>query len=295
MNILLFGCHGQVGRSIEPGLRKLGTVTAVDQEHVDIRNFEALQKLLDGTAPALIINTAAYTDVEGAESAQAEAQAVNSIAPEVMADWAAGNGAAMVHYSTDFVYPGRGDTLQTEETETGPLNVYGETKLVGDMAVIASGAPCVILRTSWLYASFGENFLKTMMSLGAARTELSVVSDQIGAPTSANFVAGATLEILAQGRADIAGFLSEHGGVYHAVCAGETSWHAYAVRIFEQMRRRGAELKVRDVKPILGRDYTTKAVRPLNSRLSCEKLVSRFGISPPRWEIALDQVLDEIY
>lgn len=295
MNIFLFGRNGQVGRLLESGLSEYGRVTAVCKQDVDVGNIDAVLQTLNRISPTLIVNAASFTDVEGAESNKAVAQAVNAVAPKTMADWAARNQASIIHYSTDYVYDGAGDEYRTEEAPPSPLNVYGATKLAGDIAVAESGAPYLILRTSWLYAACGKNFLKTMLALAAERAELSVVCDQVGAPTSASFVAEATLNILSKNGGDPAALLRAKAGTYHIVCAGETSWHGFAAKIFEGARRRGASLKVRNVHAIPASQYPSIAIRPKNSRLSCEKLQTAFGIRAPYWESALDRVLDQIY
>ena len=294
MNILLCGKNGQLGYALAPRLTALGQVVAVDHEDFDIGNTDALCEALGEIAPDVIVNAAAYTDVDAAESDRATAFAVNSAAPGTMARWAADNGAAMIHYSTDYVFDGSGERPWREDDATNPINAYGESKLAGDEAVLASGAPCLIIRTSWLYAARGRNFLLTMLRLAAEREEIRVVDDQIGAPTAAGLIADVTRDVLVQAEGDVAAMLRERGGVVNAAAAGETSWHGFAKAIFGAARDRGQGLTVRQVEQIPSTAYPLPARRPLNSRLALAKLHDRFGITLPEWRLALEAVFDEL-
>ena len=292
MTILLTGCGGQLGTALTAGLTRLGPVIATDVDQLDVSDCQALRSELDRLRPRLIVNAAAYTDVEKAEGDHVAADAVNAAAPAVLADWAASNDAALVHFSTDYVYDGAGTTPRAEDSGLAPLNAYGKGKLAGDRAILGSGAAALILRTSWLYAAYGRNFLSTMLRHGAKRPVLQVVDDQIGAPTSAPVLADITLAVLAQAAGDPVALFRRHGGVVHAAASGETSWHGFAEAIFSGARARGMALTVARVESISSMDYPTHAMRPLNSRLSLDRLRQRFGVVPPDWRHALAAVLD---
>lgn len=294
MNILLTGCGGQLGRALSDGLTRLGSVAATDIDTLDLADAAALGRELDRLRPRLIVNAAAYTDVETAELQRAAAFRINAEAPAALAAWAAANDAALLHYSTDYVYDGSGAMPWDESADPAPLNVYGESKLAGDRAILASGAAALILRTSWLYASSGRNFVLTMLRLGAERTALKIVDDQVGAPTSAALLAGISLSILAMAQGDPAGLFRQKGGVVHAAASGETSWHGFAQAIFAGARARGMRLAVECVEPILSAAYAARATRPMNSRLGLDRLRLRFGIEPQHWRDALDEVLDSV-
>ncbi|MGE4220342.1 MAG: dTDP-4-dehydrorhamnose reductase [Alphaproteobacteria bacterium] len=292
MTILLTGCGGQLGSALAAGLARFGPLVTTDLDTLDLADAQSLRAALDRWRPTLIVNTAAYTDVEGAEDDKATARAVNATAPAALAAWAAANGAALLHYSTDYVYDGVGDTPRQEDAGLGPLNEYGRSKLDGDRAVRESGAAVLILRTSWLYAAAGRNFLFTMLRLGAERRALQVVDDQIGAPTSARLLAEITLAILAQSEGNPAALFRRVGGVVHAAASGETSWHGFATAIFEEARARGFPIAVERVDAIRSAGYRSRAARPLNSRLSLERLYQRFGIVPQGWREALAAEMD---
>ena len=292
MTILLTGCGGQLGTALAAGLTRFGPVMATDVDQLDVGDCQALRLKLDRVRPRLIVNAAAYTDVEKAEGDEVAAHAVNAAAPAIMAEWAALNDAALVHYSTDYVYDGAGTAPRAEDSGLGPLNAYGKGKLAGDRAILESGAAALILRTSWLYAACGRNFLSTMLRHGAKRSVLQVVDNQVGAPTSAPVLADITLAILAQAAGDPVALFRRHGGVVHAAASGETSWHGFAETIFSGVRARGMALAVARVEPISSSDYPTRAMRPLNSRLSLDRLRQRFGVVPLDWRHALAAVLD---
>lgn len=294
MKILLTGRLGQVGSVLHPQLAEFGTLTALDRSEVDFTDVEALQRCLNSIAPDLIVNAAAYTDVDGAESHRDTTFAINAAAPATMARWAAGTGAALIHYSTDYVFDGSGSTPRTEIDKPAPLNVYGESKQAGDDAILDSGAAVLILRTSWVYAAKGRNFLRTMLRLGTDRESLSVVDDQIGAPTPASVLAKITIAILWQADGDPADLFRAKGGLINATTAGETSWHGFAEAIFEIARRQGWNLAIRDLQAIPSSGYPLPAARPLNSRLNLSRLKARFGIHPPHWRTALEAVMSDL-
>jgi dTDP-4-dehydrorhamnose reductase len=295
MKILLLGCDGQVGWELQRSLQPLGEVLALDfqsRDHAaDFSKPEALAATVDAVRPDLIVNAAAHTAVDKAESEPALAQAINADAPGVLARSAAASGAWLVHYSTDYVFDGSGDQPRDEDAATGPLSVYGRTKLDGEAQIRASGCRHLILRTSWVYAARGGNFARTMLRLAAAKTELKVIADQIGAPTGADLLADLTALMARAARAQ-----PDLAGTYHAVAAGATSWHGYAQLVIEAARARGVALTVPPgaVRPIPTSAYPTPAPRPLNSRLDTRKLRERFGVHLPPWESGVRRMLDEI-
>jgi dTDP-4-dehydrorhamnose reductase len=295
MKILLLGCDGQVGWELQRSLQPLGELVALDfrsREHAaDFSRPEALAATVAAVRPGLIVNAAAHTAVDKAESEPALAQAINADAVGVLARSAAAAGAWLVHYSTDYVFDGSGDQPRDELAATGPLSVYGRTKLDGEQQIRASGCRHLILRTSWVYAARGGNFARTMLRLAATRTELNVIDDQIGAPTGADLLADLTALMLrsAQARPELA-------GTYHAVAAGATSWHGYARLVIEAARARGVPLTLPAdaLHAIATTAYPTPAPRPLNSRLDTRKLRDAFGLNLPGWESGVRRMLDEI-
>ena len=295
MKILLLGCDGQVGWELQRSLQPLGEVLALDfqsRDHAaDFSRPDALAATVQAVRPDLIVNAAAHTAVDKAESEPGLAQAINADAPGVLARSAAACGAWLVHYSTDYVFDGSGDQPRDEEAATGPLSVYGRTKLDGEAQIRASGCRHLILRTSWVYAARGGNFAKTMLRLAAARTELNVIDDQIGAPTGADLLADLTALMARAARVQ-----PELAGTYHAVAAGATSWHGYARLVIETARERGVALTLPAdaLHPIPTSAYPTPAPRPLNSRLDTRKLRERFGVHLPDWESGVRRLLAEI-
>jgi len=296
MKLLVFGASGQVGWELRRALQPLGEVVALQRDGApglaaDFSNPEALAGTVDGVAPDVIVNAAAYTAVDRAESEPALAEAVNARAPGVLARAAAARGAWLVHYSTDYVFDGSGDQPRDEDAHVNPLSVYGRTKLAGEDAVRASGCHHLILRTSWVYGARGGNFAKTMLNLAASRERLQVVDDQVGVPTGADLLADLTAHAIAAARHEPA-----LAGTYHAVPAGFTSWHDYAAFVFDEARRRGARLALAEdgLGRILTRDYPTPATRPLNSRLDTRRLREAFGIHLPAWQAGVARLLDEI-
>lgn len=300
MNILLTGAGGQLGGALRRAFESLGEITALGRDELDLAgSFRTIRNVVLRLRPHLVVNAAAYTAVDAAESEAEEAMAVNAMAPEALATAARDCGGAIVHYSTDYVFDGRKAGPYTEDDEPHPLNRYGASKLAGERAVASSGAPHLILRTNWLYGAAGHNFLNTMLRLGAEREVLRVVCDQVGAPTSVGVVAAVTATILAEAdgsrrRSRIAAYLAERGGLYHVACRGETSWHGFASAIFEEAGQQGLPLAVTDVRAVASADYPTPAARPLNSRLDVSKLKERFGLETPDWRAALTAVFDEI-
>ena len=295
MKILLLGCDGQVGWELQRSLQLLGEVVALDFQSrdlaADFSKPDALAATVQAVKPDLIVNSAAHTAVDKAEAEPELAQKINADGPGVLARAAAASGAWLVHYSTDYVFDGSGDQPRGEDAPTGPLSVYGRTKLDGERQIRASGCKHLILRTSWVYAARGGNFAKTMLRLAAAKTELNVIDDQIGAPTGADLLADLTALTVRAARAQ-----PDLSGTYHAVAAGATSWHGYAQLVIETARERGVALTLPSdaLRPISTSAYPTPATRPLNSRLDTRKLRERFGVHLPDWESGVRRMLTEI-
>lgn len=296
MKILLLGKNGQVGWELQRSLAPLGELVSLDRRSPaglcgDLGDAPALVSTIRQLSPDVIVNAAAYTAVDKAESEPAAAHAINAEGPAVLARAAAESGALLVHYSTDYVFDGSGQTPWKEDDRTNPLSVYGRTKLEGEQKIRESGCAHLIFRTSWVYAARGGNFAKTMLRLARERESLSVIDDQIGAPTGADLIADVTAHAIVHTRA--APGLT---GTYHLVSAGETSWHAYARFVLERAALAGAELKARPeaVAPIPSSAYKTAAQRPLNSRLDTGLLRRSFDLSLPAWQTGIDRMLTEI-
>ena len=295
MNILVTGGNGQVGFELQRELSLLGTVMAPTRDSLDLLDESAVDRWLAHHAPDLVVNAAAFTAVDKAEAAPEQARRLNAELPAQLAEYSAARGQWFVHYSSDYVYPGGGDTPWQEDDATGPLSVYGLTKLEGDQAVQSMGGDHLIFRTSWVYSARGANFMKTMLRLGRERDALKVVSDQIGAPTPARLIAQITALTLYQRLVMPAPDSLPPHGVYHLAPTGETSWQGFAREIFHQAMARGESLAItpESVAPIPTVDYPTPAQRPLNSRLSCRKLEQALGITLPHWRDQLALTLAE--
>ena len=306
MKILLLGCQGQVGWELQRSLAPLGEVLALGRHaaqnpqglHGDLADPEALVRTVQAVGPQVIVNAAAYTAVDKAESETALAHTVNAAAPAALAHAATQLGAWLVHYSTDYVFNGQGEQAWRETDATGPLSVYGASKLAGEEAV-RSTPRHLVLRTSWVYAARGGNFAKTMLRLARERDALQVVSDQFGAPTGADLLADVTAHCLRQ----LLGPTAAQGddparlaGVYHCAPAGETSWHGYACHVLQQAQRLGCALKAgpEQVRPIGTADFPTPARRPHNSRLDTSLLRIRFGLHLPHWQAGVNRMLEEV-
>ena len=292
MKILLLGKDGQLGRALGRVLPRLGEVIQLGRSRLDLTDGPALRAALDAESPEIIVNAAAGTDVDGAEAAPGPAFAVNCEAPRIMAGWAAGRGAALIHYSTDYVFDGRAAPF-SENAECNPLNVYGQSKLDGEQAIAGSGCAHLILRTSWVYAAEGKNFLTTILGLAAEREELRVVADQIGAPTPAGWLARATVQIIGRVAAEPTVLDGEKGGITHCACAGSTDWRGFAQAIVEGAGRLGLPCRVRRIHPISSAELDAPAERPADSRLSIDRLGRVWGIKPPDWRAALDETMKE--
>jgi len=296
MKILLLGKNGQVGWELQRSLACLGEVVACDLDSAgelkaDFSDSESLRALVRRVQPAVIVNAAAHTAVDKAESEPALARAINADSPGVLAQEAKALNAWLLHYSTDYVFDGSGSTARDEHAPTGPLSVYGRTKLEGEQQIAASGCRHVILRTSWVYAARGGNFAKTMLRLAGERERLTVIDDQIGAPTGADLLADITAHVIRRVQAE-----PGLSGLYHCTAAGETSWHGYARRVIARAIGLGQVLKAGPdaVQPIPTSQYPTPAQRPLNSRLDCCRLQQAFGLVLPPWEQGVDRMLTEV-
>jgi dTDP-4-dehydrorhamnose reductase len=287
--ILLLGCRGQVGWELQRALAPLGELHAWDRSLADLSEPEALLQGVAQLAPQVIVNAAAYTAVDRAESEPALAQRINAEAPARLARWCAQASATLVHYSSDYVFDGSGGTARDESAATGPLSEYGRSKLAGEEAIRASHARHLILRTSWVYAARGANFAKTMLRLAAEREQLRVVADQIGAPTGADLLADCTAQALPQLLRQ-----AQLGGSYHLCAAGETHWADYARFVIDTARALGQTLRCNEVLGIASSDYPTPARRPLNSRLDCRRFQSTFGLTLPPWQQGVHRMLQEI-
>ena len=296
MKILLLGKNGQVGWELQRSLAPLGEVVALDFDSpgpltADFSVPESLAATVRAVAPQIIVNAAAHTAVDKAESEPDFAHALNAASPAVLAREAKALGAWLMHYSTDYVFDGSGSAPWVEDSPTGPLSVYGRTKLEGEQAIRASGCRHLIFRTSWVYATRGGNFAKTMLKLAQERERLTVIDDQIGSPTGADLLADLTAHALrhAQQHPDVA-------GTYHAVAQGETSWHGYATHVIEFARAKGMPVKVAAdlIAPVPTSTFPTPAKRPHNSRMNTSKLRGTFGVNLPGWQAGVDRMLTEV-
>jgi len=283
MRVLVTGARGQVGGEVARALAGRAEVIAHDRSTLDLADRGEIAGRVREARPDAIVNAAAYTAVDRAESDEASARAVNAVAPGILAEEARRAGALLVHYSTDYVFDGTKRGAYVESDATGPLNVYGRTKLEGERAIAASGCAYAILRTSWVYGPQGGNFVRTMLRLAREREELRVVDDQRGAPTSSLQLARATIDILDRAR--------DAPGLYHATAAGETTWLGYAQAIFDEQSRRDRAFRVPRLVAIATRDYPTPARRPANSVLDSSRLAQTFGIRLGPWRDALVETL----
>lgn len=290
MNILLLGKGGQVGWELQRALAPLGHITAHDVDTADFTQPDQVAAIVRAVQPQVIVNAAAHTAVDKAESEPDVARLINAATPGAIAKEAAQLNALLVHYSTDYVFDGSGHAPRDENAPTAPLSVYGQTKLEGEQQIIASGCRHLILRTSWVYAARGGNFAKTMLRLAAERDQLKVINDQIGSPTGADLLADVTAHAVraAHGNPALA-------GLYHLVADGETSWYDYARYVIEWARKHGQAVRVQpeEIIPVPTTEYPTPAKRPLNSRLTTNKLKQAFGLQLPHWQQGVERMLIE--
>jgi dTDP-4-dehydrorhamnose reductase len=301
--ILLIGRNGQVGSELARTLLQVGTVVALNRDQLDLSNPGKIREVVRSVRPHLIVNAAAYTSVDKAESEVAVARAINSEAPAVLAEAAQRIGATLIHYSTDYVFDGSKSTPYTEGDPPNPKNVYGNTKLAGEEAIRLSGVPHLMFRTEWVYAQMGRNFLLTILRLATEREELQIVNDQIGAPTLSHEIAVATTQVLSRILKEREpGAFESASGTYHMTASGETTWFHFAKAILDEASRltakpewftaatRGKPIIAKRVTPILTSDYPTPAKRPSNSILSNDKLARTFGMRLPDWREQLKSV-----
>jgi dTDP-4-dehydrorhamnose reductase len=292
MRILVTGVTGQVGGALVTALSCFGPVIAADRTMLDLARPDDIPAALGRLAPDLIVNPAAYTAVDRAEGERELALRINGEAPAAIAAWAVAAGVPLIHFSTDYVFDGSGDRRWREDDRAGPLSAYGASKLVGEQAVRAAGGPHLVIRTSWVYAATGTNFLRTIARLARERSELRIVADQFGAPTSARVIAGAVAAIVHPGSVPIETRFAAASGLVHLAAAGETSWHGFAVAIVDGLKARGTTLAVEAVVPITTAQYPTRAKRPANSRFDLTRLRATFGFEPPAWDAVLARELD---
>lgn len=298
MKILLLGKNGQVGWELQRSLAPLGEVLALDRNSTshcgDLSNLEGLADTVRVFRPDVVVNAAAYTAVDKAESDQSTANLINALAPEVLARACAAIGAYLVHFSTDYVFDGAGQKPWLESDATGPLNVYGHSKLAGENGIAKQGAKHVIFRTSWVYGTEGGNFAKTMLRFAQEREKMAVINDQFGAPTGAALLADITALCLQRVQPE------QHepylSGIYHLAAAGETTWHAYAKYVLQQAQSLKPSLKysVKEVAAVATTEFPTPAARPLNSRLNCSQLENALQLKLPAWQTGVDAMLAKI-
>lgn len=294
MKLLLTGCQGQLGFELQRSLAPLADVVAVGSADCDLSDEAALRALIQKVKPDGIINPAAYTAVDKAESDQAMARKVNADAPRIMGEEAAKLGAFVIHFSTDYVFEGVGEHFYQESDETNPQNVYGLTKRDGEQGLQHACPQHVVMRTSWVVGAHGGNFAKTMLRLAAEREALSVVADQYGAPTSAALLADVTAQLV--GRLKQQGLTGFPFGLYHVVASGITNWHTYAQFVIGEAVKAGKVMKVQPdaIKPIASSDYPVPAKRPANSRLDTKLFQHTFNLQLPHWEHGVSHVLQQI-
>ena len=293
--ILLLGKNGQVGWELQRALAPFGQLIALDRVGQngwcgDIGNLNGLRETIERIKPDVLVNAAGYTAVDQAQREPELAARLNHQAPALMAELMKTHDGCLVHYSTDYVFDGSGNQPWKETDSAGPLNVYGATKLAGEQAIQASGCAHLIFRTSWVYASRGNNFAKTMLRLAQERETLNVINDQLGAPTGAELIADVTSLALRQWQDQPA-----TAGLYHLAAQGETSWYDYAQYVFHWARSEGLSLALQSASPIPSEDYPTPAIRPKNSGLDCQKLETTFNLQLPDWKQGVKRMLQETY
>jgi len=305
MRILLIGASGQLGSELLTALEPFGSIVAgvrrpdllpagLESAFVDLAAAESIRDLVRSVQPSLIVNAAAFTAVDLAEQQHDAAMAVNATGARVLAEEARAFGAVLFHYSTDYVFSGAGSQPWREQDRPSPINFYGSSKLAGEEAIRSSGAAHLIIRSSWMYGFHGVNFVKKMFAAASRNSEISVVSDQVGAPTSARFVASATSQIINRANGDLSYFKST-GVLVHVACTGEASWYEFAQAIFQQALELGLPIVPPSIQPIASASYPSPARRPANSRLDLSILRDRFEIEPPAWETELKHRLPDIY
>ena len=300
MKILLLGKNGQVGWELQRALQPLGEVIALDRQMNpegwcgDVANFAEISKTFEQIRPDVVVNATAYTAVDKAESDAEQAHLINCLAVRHLAEECKKNGALLIHYSTDYVFDGTGVLAWKEDDQTAPVNLYGQTKRDGELALEQSGAPFLNFRTCWVYAVRGNNFIKTMLKLAQMKEELNIIQDQVGVPTGAALIADVTAQAIRYYVLQSSEQKQALHGHYHLAPKGETTWYDYAQFIFVQAQEQGLVLTLKQVNPIETKAYPTPAKRPLNSRLNTDKLQQNFKLHLPNWQQGVAQVLEEI-
>jgi dTDP-4-dehydrorhamnose reductase len=294
MRVLVTGVSGQVGSATAQRLASFATVIATDRTSLDLSKFDTMPAILDKIAPELIINTAAYTAVDRSEAEPALALRVNAEGPGVIAQWCANHDVPLIHFSTDYVFDGHGTHGWSEHDAPRPLSTYGASKLAGEELISAAGGCHLTIRTSWIYAARGTNFLRRIAALAKTNAELRIVADQVGAPTSAALIAEILHRMLEPGLAKFKAKANVARGLVHIAASGEASWYDFATQIVNGLRARDVALSVERIVPIRTQDYPLPAQRPLNSRFNLGHLKSVFGITPPHWQEVLNSELDKL-
>jgi dTDP-4-dehydrorhamnose reductase len=299
--ILVTGSTGQVGGAAARTFTRFGEVIAPGRDWLDLTDENAIRAVMREVRPRWVVNAAAHTAVDKAETEPELAFAVNAEAPRILGEEAAGIGAAVIHFSTDYVFDGSKDSPYTETDSTGPLNVYGKSKLAGEQALAATGAPHLIFRTSWVYGGTGKNFLLSILRMARERPQLRIVADQHGAPTWSSDLARMAGHVVGflEGQAmregaTVADAAASASGVYHAGGSGETTWFGFASAAVEALKKREPGAKLASIEPISTEEYPTPAKRPLNSKLSCTKLEEAFGWRMMDWRESLERMMDEL-
>ena len=292
--ILLTGINGQVGHALHAQLGHYA-INSLSRDQLDLSNIDQIRQVIRDLKPDLIINPAAYTAVDKAESEPELAHIINTLAPQVLAEEAARLGAALIHFSTDYVFDGRKKAAYEETDALNPMSVYGKTKLAGEDAIRLVGLPHLILRTSWVYGAYGKNFFKTILRIASERDSINIVADQIGAPTSSTSIANAVVKLIESWSPS----QTEQPGLYHLTNSNSTSWHGFTCEIVTQynelaLARQWPVLKVKDIAAIKTADYPTPAARPANSVLNNAKLFKQFGVKLPTWQDGLLHVMQQI-
>ena len=300
MKILLLGKNGQVGWELQRALQPLGEVIALDRyindqgDCGDVSNFEQINQTIARIQPNIIINATAYTAVDKAESEQLQNDLINHLAVKNLAEQCKHINALLVHYSTDYVFDGTGDARWQEDDSIAPVNSYGQAKRDGEIAIEKTGVKFLNFRTSWVYASRGKNFIKTMLMLAKSKEQLTIINDQVGTPTSASLIADVTAQALRYYLLANDAEKIQLLGHYHLVPTGVTTWYEYAQFIFDLAKKQGETLMIKEVLPTTTNNYPTPAKRPLNSRLNTQKIQTNFQLSLPKWQQGVEQAVIEL-